>query len=104
MSQRIGRENLRNLAVVSDGPFIAKARRNSGMPFGIYIAAMACYLTLVGIIASMFLRADLAVAMVVFVGFVVAVFGLAALRVNMKPEHEALEATWANSSGAKFKL
>jgi len=99
MSQRLSRENLANLAVITEVPVRSRVDRNFGLPTGLYAATVALYLAFIGIMAALFLNPELAIPMVVFAGFVIIAFGLAGCWATMKPYNDTAPLTWGQFSG-----
>ena len=87
MSSRLSQQQLRELIVESRVrlPGHVAKRHGFGRPTGLYVAAVALYLTLIAAMAVQFLSPELAVAVVAFAGLLIAAFGLAARWMKQQP-------------------
>lgn len=91
MSLRLSQQQFRELIVESRVrlPGHGAKRRGFGRPTGLYVAAVALYLTFIGIMAIRFLSPELAMPVVAFSGFLIAAFGLAARWMKRQPARES---------------
>ena len=100
MSKRFSQEQLRGIATVSDSPLRSGITRKADLPRGLYAAAAAVYLTLLGVPASLFLDAGLALSMMILANLVVLVFGLASHWAKGRPSHDTVLVATARSPRA----
>lgn len=78
MSKRFSREQLQDLACVSDSPLLpGQGARGADLPRGLYVAAAIAYLAVIGFTATLFVEAGLALSMMILANLVVLAFGLA---------------------------
>lgn len=94
MSQRLTQQQLQGLATVTAVPARTKVDRSFGLPTGLYVATVALYLAFIGVMAAVFMNPELAIPMVIFVGFVLMAFGLAGYWTKMRPHNDAAAPTW----------
>lgn len=96
MSQRFDRQQLRELAVTMGTAAGSQAfvERGFGLPTRLYAATVALYLGFIAVMAASFLDTELAIPMVIFAGFVVFAFGLAASWTWMRPENDTAALDW----------
>nr|WP_086493002.1 hypothetical protein [Novosphingobium panipatense] len=98
MTQRLDKQQLRELAVAHEKPVNDRAPttvdRGFGLPTPIYAATVALYLGFIGVMAVSFLNPELAIPMVIFAGFVVFAFGLVGFWTRMKPENDTVAPDW----------
>lgn len=94
MSQRIATADLASVATVSAAPQQTRIERNFGLPSGLYVGTVALYVGFIGLMATLFVNPELTIPMVVFVGFIVAAFGLAGYWTKMKPDHSDGPLSW----------
>lgn len=95
MAERITQQDLARIATVTDAPVLTRVDRNFGLPTGLYIGTVALYLGFIGLMATLFLNAELVIPMVVFAGFVAFAFGLAGEWTRMKPDNVTRPLTWS---------
>lgn len=94
MSQRISTAQLADVAHVTDSPARTRVNRNFGLPTGLYVATVGAYLAFLGVMSALFLTGELAIPMVLFVGYIVMAFGLCGVWQTMKPENDSGPLTW----------
>jgi hypothetical protein len=94
MSQRFSPQALQARAVVTAMPLPAKVDRTFGLPSGLYAATVSLYLAFIGVMAVTFMNRELAIPMVIFAGFVLLAFGLAAYWTKMQPHNDAAPLGW----------
>lgn len=99
MSQRLSKDQLQDLAVVTQAPARTRVDRNFGLPTELYAATVALYLCFIGSMAAVFLNPELVIPMIVFAGFVVMAFGLAGCWAAMKPDNDTAPLTWGQFVG-----
>ncbi|WP_159976868.1 MULTISPECIES: hypothetical protein [unclassified Novosphingobium] len=95
MSQRLTQQELLGLAVVTAHPVRTRVDRGFGLPTGLYVATVALYLAFIGVMATVFMNPELAIPVVIFVGFVLMAFGLAGLWTKMKPHNDTVPPSWS---------
>ena len=98
MSERLSNAELLRLATLTDAPPRTRIQRNFDLPTGLYAATVGLYLAFIGVMAGLFLNGELAIPMVIFAGFIVMAFGLAAMWTRMKPDHADKPMTWGQLS------
>lgn len=98
MSQHIAGADLADVAVVTAAPARTKVDRNFGLPTGLFMATVACYLAFIGVMAMLFVNPGLVIPLVLFAGFIIAAFGLAGWWAWMQPENDTKPLTWGQFS------
>ncbi|HMP56881.1 MAG TPA: hypothetical protein PKD92_09955, partial [Novosphingobium sp.] len=94
MSKLIATPALNEVAAVSAEPARTRVDRNFGLPTGLFVATVVCYLGFVGLMATLFANPGLAIPLVIFAGFIIAAFGLAGWWAWMAPENDTRPLTW----------
>lgn len=94
MSQHITSKEIEQIAQISDSPVQTKVDRNFGLPTGLYAGTVFCYLAFLGIMSTLFINSQLAIPMVVIVGFVILAFGVAGKWAGMKPDNDTRPLSW----------
>ena len=98
MSKLMTGTELGQVAQVSAAPPQTTVDRSFGLPTGLYVATVACYLAFLGVMASLFLNPGLVIPMVIFVGFILAFFGVPGFWARMKPDHDSKPLSWGQFS------
>jgi len=98
MAQQISQQDLNRIASITDAPARTKVDRNFGLPTGLYAATVALYLGFLGLMATVFANAELAIPVAIMAGFVVLFFGLCGLWTRMNPENPTSPMTWGQLS------
>lgn len=93
MSQRLTARQIQEVAQVHVVPPRTKVDRNFGLPTSLYVDTVVLYLGFIGVMATLFMNAELVIPMVVFAGFVVFAFGLAGYWTKMKPDNDTAPLT-----------
>ena len=75
MAEHISREELARIATITDAPALTKVDRSFGLPAGLYIATVGCYLAFLAVMAMALMNAELVIPMVIFAFFIAAGFG-----------------------------
>lgn len=94
MSKLITTTELGQVAQVSAAPAQTTVDRTFGLPTGLYATTVACYIAFLGVMAGLFLNPGLVIPMVIFVGFVLAFFGVPGFWARMQPAHESKPLSW----------
>jgi len=94
MSERFTREQLAQLAAITDAPARHTVDRTFEVPTGLYVATVSLYLGFIGLMATIFVDRDTAIPMVLFAGFVIAFFGLPYIWTKMAPGTASKALTW----------
>lgn len=94
MSKLITSTELGQVAQVSAAPVQTTVDRTFGLPTGLYAVTVACYVAFLGVMASLFLNPGLVIPMVIFVGFVLAFFGVPGFWAKMQPAHDSKPLSW----------
>lgn len=98
MSEPISSKELTQVAAVSEEPVRTKVDRNFGLPTGLYAATVASYLAFLGIMTALFMNPELAIPMVLFVGVIIAGFGICGIWATMNPENDTAPLSWGQFS------
>lgn len=96
MTQRLTRQELQALAIVTAPAVRTPTRvdRNFGLPTGLYVATVGLYLAFIAVMAVTFMNPELAIPVVIFAGFVLMAFGLAACWTKMQPDNDTAPLSW----------
>ena len=94
MSKHIATPALAEAAAVSAEPARTRVDRNFGLPTGLYVATVVCYLAFVGLMGVLFANPGLAIPLVIFAGIIIAAFGVAGWWAAMQPENDTRPLTW----------
>lgn len=94
MSKHIATPDLADVAAFSAQPARTRVDRNFGLPTVLFVATVVCYLAFVGLMGALFANPGLAIPLVIFVGIIIAAFGVAGWWAAMQPENDTGPLTW----------
>lgn len=100
MTEIVTREALAQVAAITEAPRVAEDTirseidRSFELPTGLYAATVGLYFGVIAVLGLAFVNPGLVLPLVIFVLFVVAVFGTPALWVRMNPEQRQRAMTW----------